>query len=287
MRSCLVHTKWIFRGLGETRKNSTVASKSNSAGSTLNKFTKGQMMQNAFLSRAGLVTGILGLFVATGLSPIAALGQTNDTGSSDSTASVTVEAECKWFLYNVSNSIILTPTGSSNYSGQALTLQGTATDITIRKSGSDQGVDSFSDCSFFGAKTNPTIYAEVVGTTFDATYGEANTEDIGMDFSIATDGLSGFKVDAGECTSNTDVWNEDVNDNTHYFLTESFTDSPMLSFTSNADVNNSLTSEADTQECQSDFAYEVTIPADLTPSQPGESYSYTGPSVKITAMYTG
>lgn len=245
------------------------------------------MMRSSSFSKAGLVTGVVGLLSAISLSPIAALGQSSDTNSSSSEASVTVEAECKWFIYNAPSNITLSPEGNQKYAGQALTLTGSTTDLTIRKSGTDAGVDSFSNCSFFGSKTNPTLYAEVEGTKFDATYGVSDTEDTGMDFTIATDGNSGFKVDAGECTNNTEVWNEDVNSNTHYFLTTSYTDSPMLSFTSNADVNNSLTSEADTQECQSDFTYEVTIPAGQTPSNPGETYSYTGPSVKITALYTG
>jgi hypothetical protein len=247
------------------------------------------MMRSSSLSKAGLVTGVVGLLSAISLSPIAALGQSSDTNSSSSEASVTVEAECKWFIYNVPSNITLSPEGDQKYAGKALTLTGSTTDLTIRKSGTDAGADSFSNCSFFGSKTNPILYAEVGGTAFDATYGGSNTEDTGMDFTIAIDNTrdenSGFKVDAGQCTNNTDVWNEDVNGNTHHFLTDTYTDSPMLSFTSNADVNNSLTSGADTQECQSDFTYEVTIPADQTPSNPGETYSYTGPSVEITAVY--
>lgn len=244
------------------------------------------MMRSSSLSKAGLVTGVVGLLSAISLSPIAALGQdgqANDTNSSSSEASVTVEAECKWFIYNVPSNITLSPEGNQKYAGQALTLTGSSTDLTIRKSGTDQGADSFSDCSFFGSKTDPTLLAEVDGTKFDATYGGSNTEDTGMDFTIATDGNSGFKVKAGECTANTDVWNENVDGK---FLTDSYLVSPVLTFTSNADVNNSLTSETDTQECQSDFTYEVTIPAGKTPDSPGETYSYTGPSVEFTAMYS-
>ena len=244
-------------------------------------------MPNVLASRLGLVIGVLGLLLVSSLSPSAAIGQSNDTESSNSTASVEIEAECKWFVYNVPASVSLSPEGAAKYTGNELALKATATDITIRKSGSDEGADSFSDCSFFGDKTFPTLYAHVGGTSFDATYGAEDTEDTGMDFTIEDDGESGFKLDASECTNNTGIWNHDTNAETdgHYFLTGSYLDSPFLKMTSLSDVNNSLTGEEDTQECVTDLDYEVMIPADLEPNQPSETYNYEGPSVEITVVY--
>ena len=247
-------------------------------------------MPNVLASRLGLVIGVLGLLLVSSLSPSAAIGQgqEEDSESSNSTASVEIEAECKWFVYNVPASVSLSPDGEAKYTGNELALKATATDITIRKSGSDAGADSFSDCSFFGNKTFPTLNAEVGGTDFNATYGDQDTEDTGMDFTINQDGESGFKLDASECDSNTDVWSHPNNSNDgQYFLTESFTDSTLLTMTSLSNVNNFLTAEDDnTQECVTDLDYEVMIPADLEPSKPSETYNYEGPSVEITVVYS-
>lgn len=249
-----------------------------------NNVMKGWMMSSTLMSKTSLVLAVLGLVAVISLNPLSAFGNGNNKGGGESEieARVTVPAECNWFVYGIPSKMTLSSQANEKYVGEELPLQDSF-NMVVRKSGSNEGASSYKDCSFFGDKERPELVANISDSEFEASYGNgnANAKDSEMDFDVSMDGKSGFKASAGECDANKDVWTAET---TKFLQT---TTTSLLQFNDLEDVKNVLTEEAHTQVCKSKIIYEVNIPANLTPSNAGETYSYSGPTATITVSYLG
>ena len=230
-----------------------------------------------------------------------------DDANSDTSSSVPTNLWCAWYVNGMSADVTLYPIDGltksqienisttpivdadlTEYDGSSLALTGYALNTEALVAGylgdaplvSDRKTDNVLntpdpyDCSWYNAEQG-FVSAVSVGTgnpNFVATYG--GVTDPGMDFGLTAEAT-------GDGITITYSQDPDTNCDSDFILApgatiEDETDTAeVLSVTYSSGLGTTLT-------CQWDTKFEVTMPAALTPADPGASYLFTGPTLKTT-----
>jgi len=227
------------------------------------------------------------LFVSTSLAAATiASGAESDVDSSSVSVSSTVTTEelCVWRVLNVPASVVLS-SGGLEYEGTALDLvstkSGTGSGLNVYSSGNTNAGDSLEtgqqDCTFYGVKTRPILRMTVADGDFTATttVDSSQTEDTALSFSASVAGSNGLDFDF------------EVRDGTTCDAKWSFADLSLdgstltgtaLSISALADVTSPVNA-GQVDRCALDYTISITVPAELTPTYPGNDYTWEGPSL--------
>ena len=226
-----------------------------------------------------LAASILGLIFSIGAMPVA-LGETAGMSSS-----VVTEEECTWKMMNAPSVITLSPTvGGSEYEGVALTISATLTDFDVHSTGNLDTTPSLTEhneCTFYGTGnvTRPIVSMSIGNGSFTATYGDSNTADNALDFDLDADNAFDITWSASDCAAK---WTQSGLNLHATALTGTLVTIPLIGNVTDpvADAN-----PGSNDRCVDDLAFEVTIPANRKPAAPGETYTWTGPTL-TTALST-
>ena len=217
----------------------------------------------------------------------------NDTDSQAASASVATEELCTWFITNMPANATMAPAaegsgnnlaGEDEYDGTTFDMVKTEdSDMQVYTSGNlgTGSAEANTECTFYDAKKGFTLTHTVSGTTFTATYGDDDTADTDMNFDI--DGTLPLTIDGTEntCFTAADADEEDsgwtLTDST-MSAADSSNDFLSLSYANTAMVNTTSSSD----RCDVGIEFRVTVPADMTPSAPGETYTWSGPTITNT-----
>lgn len=227
------------------------------------------------------------LFVSASLATVSmAVGEESDVAVDSVSVSSTVVTEelCVWRVLNVPASVELSP-GGLEYEGVALSLtstySGSGSGLNVYSSGNTSDGNNLEtgqqDCTFYGVKTRPILSVAVGDGDFTATtdVGGTPTNDDALSFSasIADSNALSFDfeyrggVDCNAKWSYTDV---ELDGSTLTDVALSISDLAQVTSPVNA---------GDVDRCALDYTISITVPADLTPSYPGNSYDWEGPSL--------
>lgn len=213
-----------------------------------------------------------------------------DTDNQAASASVDTEELCTWFITNMPANATMAPAaegsgnnvaGEDEYDGTTFDMVKTeASDMQVYTSG-NLGAGSAAantECTFYSAKKGFTLTHTVSGTTFTASYGDSSTADTAMNFDfdaslpLTIDGTENVcftaadadEVDSGWTLSDSSM---DAADSTNAFLSLSYANTAMVNTTESSD------------RCDVGIEFRVTVPAGMTPSAPGETYTWSGPNI--------
>lgn len=227
------------------------------------------------------------LFVSTSLAAVSiASGEETDVDSSSVSVSSTVVTEelCVWRVLNVPASVTLT-TGGLEYEGTTLDLtstkSGEGAGLNVYSSGNTNAGDSLEtgqqDCTFYGVKTRPILRMSIADGDFTATtlVDSTSTEDTALSFSADVAGSNGldFDFEVRDGTTCDVKWSyADLS------LDGSNTSGTALSISALSDVTSPVNA-GQVDRCALDYTISITVPAELTPTYPGNTYTWEGPSL--------
>ena len=194
---------------------------------------------------------------------------------------VTAIDVCEWQMASVPASLNLS-SGGELYEGAALSVSAAINDLTVGLSGSqsDTAVSGTStECSFYNNRETATVTFALTGTaTFDATYGESDTEDTAMDFDLSAGNSLDVAADVTSCTdwTDTDIAFSDLTSaSSLYSLADQFVE------------NKYDGSASGSERCTPSITVGVDIPASAeVPAGAGQAYSFSGPSLEIALATT-
>ncbi len=210
--------------------------------------------------------------------PLMMLAISTPAASADSGVSSEVDAidKCAWQLGGFSSDLTLMSAGGAKYEGEALGVSATITGLTLGLSGylAPEGAASggtSTECSFYNdEKQGQAEFMLSTADEFTATYGDSDTPDADMNFTL-TEGLGlNIAADVAGCTGFTDndASFTAVNDLEEIFL--------------KATVDN-IYDAGDGPKCSPSIAVSTTIPASAgAPAGAGQDYSFSGPALVIT-----
>lgn len=233
-----------------------------------------------------------------------ATGADNDTGTEASSQSASVtsvvvtEELCTWYMLGAPSAISLTTNEPGmEYEGPALSLSATMThsgslSMNVYASGNQTGGQlwgdsEYSECTFYGVKSRPIVTVTVEDYEFTAEAADrsvggvtyAGGPDSAMSFSASVDRpiALDFTTRAATCTG--------------YTLTDiSFTGSTLwaapIKISSLDTVTTPVNSSGDSKRCSQEYTISATVPAELNPTYPGNTYTWTGPSIVFSLRTT-
>ena len=197
------------------------------------------------------------------------------------TSTATMEEECRWVLLGAPTGLTLAANGE--YVGTSLEMSASVDTVSAHSTGNDDdsvSFDSFTDCTFFGSVTRPTITMSLDDSSFSASYVNDSSEtvtDAGMGFDLDT---SNFSLNlTGTCDAK---WTTDT--------AIDFTNSSLSSILMEIGTISDVTARAENGVTENDVCglggtASVDIPAGRTPDGPGKPYTFSGPAL-TTALTT-
>jgi len=235
---------------------------------------------------------------------IASADDSQDNGEADTqtaSASVATEEVCTWWIANMPANATMTAVapGSGNNSAGEDEYDGTSFDMA-KVSGSDMQVYTSgnlgegtaaanTECTFYAAKKGITITHTVSALAFEASYyntgsSGATTADAAMNFSLSSslpfsvDGTKTTCWTAADADEADDGWTQ--TDSSLYATSSTGSSNVFLSlpYASTAAVNTTTSSD----RCDTSITFAVTVPGNMTPSQAGKTYVWTGPNLVNT-----
>lgn len=224
----------------------------------------------ALLASSGLIFSL-----GMSFSPASAVNATTDT-------SVVTEELCTWYMLGAPSSIALAPAvAGTEYEGDAIEVSQSfaaadSEDLNVYSSGNvtSGSRTTYGNCTFYSAPLKPVVTMSIDDADFSATAGVGGT-DAPMDFSATTG--NEFAVDqTSSCVSK---WTASDLALKTGALSATFLTIPIL-----ADVDARVTGTG-TDRCSTDFAIKINIPGNKTPTYPGQTYSWSGPTF-TTALTT-
>ena len=239
----------------------------------------------------GLTVSIPGLIAALAAVPMAAA--TSGDQTADTTSVITTEEECTWYLLNAPGTLTLAPaTAGTEYEGIALDISATVTDFNVHSSGNQNAGDetTHQECTFYGDgnKSRPIVTVTASDSAFDAAYVDSDADgtptvtDDPMSFTVTDTNALDLTWAANNCDAK---WAQ--TDLTLYGADGATTLSEViLEITDVATVTSNVAATADANDrCKEDITVGVQIPANMKPASPGDTYTWTGPTV-TTALTT-
>lgn len=201
--------------------------------------------------------------------------------------SVVTEELCTWYMLGAPSEISLTPAvAGTEYEGDEILVsdsfnEADTAELNVYSSGNVSAGDrtTYGNCTFYSAPKRPTVTMSVVNGDFVARAGASDTDTV-MNFEAA--GSNGLLVDlTSSCNAK---WTAaDLNLKTGSLTGEA------LKIATLADVDSRVTSPvsgvAGNDRCKADFVIKINIPGAKTPTYPGRTYTWSGPSF-TTALTT-
>jgi hypothetical protein len=216
-------------------------------------------------------------------------------------ASVATEEVCTWWVANMPANATMTAVapGSGNNSAGEDEYDGTtfdmakveSSDMQVYTSGNlgEGTATSNTECTFYAAKKGIAITHTLSGIAFTASYynsgtSGATTADTAMDFDLSSslpftvDGTKTTCFTAADADEADDGWTQA--DSTLYSTTSTGSTNVFLTlpYASTAAVNTTSSSD----RCDTSITFAVTVPGDMTPSQAGKTYVWSGPNLVNT-----
>jgi len=234
----------------------------------MNKKTLGASLLAA--SVPGLIFSITAVPMALGV----------DAGMS---STIVTEEECTWKMMNAPSSLALTPADpDEEYEGVALDVSSTASNFDVHSTGNldeTPSLDAHNECTFYGEGnvTRPIVTLSINSGDFTAAHG--GTADADLDFSLDADNALDAAWSGAACA---EKWTRsDLNLYTGA-LSGTLVTIPVVTDVTDP-VSDNVAGSND--RCTANVGFTVTIPANMKPDAPGESYVWTGPTL-TTALTT-
>jgi len=250
------------------------------------KFIKNK--SEGFLS---ILAGFLLLIGAAAFSATASFSDSTagdqDGATSDTTSVVDSQEKCTWYLTGIQESISLEVTAggtNSKYDGTELTLGKEADeDLTVYTSG-NQGAgsaDGNTECTFYNGKTGVSVANSI--STYAVTAEDEVGADVNMGYNLSS--TNPLKItysqtvcwNAGDTDSDPNDWTFNPSAIEMYSGDNNSGNIMSLSLADTLQVNTTSISE----RCSASSSYEMKVPANLEPSNPGQNITFTGPSVNF------
>ena len=238
----------------------------------------------------GFAATCLAVYAFSGISMGSAatgVGGTDSFGTNASASADTLAA-CAWYVSGVDPSVSLTNTSGMEYVGDDYELTGSnSSDISIFFSGSDS---ADTRCSFYDDEKGVAVNVSWTGTTFAKGGGDAS-----LDFQAGdalenpannVDGQSSFNITytagAGSCTGG---WTSGATERITGVATPPLTPASIADVDVATNFSPTLTGGSATfASCNLNASYATWLPGGKTPSNPGSSYSFTGPTLTTTVV---
>ena len=222
----------------------------------------------------------------------------NDTDNAAASASVATEEECTWYIANMPANATMTAAdpGTGNNAAGEDEYDGTTFDM-IKEESSDMQVytsgnlgtgtaTSNTECTFYANKKGITLTHTLSGVAFTAAYynsgsSGATTADTAMNFSLSSslpltvDGTKTTCYTAADADEEEDGWTQQDSALYATSATGSTNTFLQLPYDSTAAVNTTSSSD----RCDTSITFQLTVPGAMTPSQPGKTYTWSGPNL--------
>ena len=196
--------------------------------------------------------------------------------------SVVTEELCTWYMLGAPSAIALTPSiAGTEYEGDEILVsdsfvEADETELNVYSSGNvTQGNRStYGNCTFYSAATRPTVTMSISDGDFTASAGIGGADTV-MDFEANTE--NSLVVDQ---TSSWDAkWTA-----ADLSLKAAAPSGVPLTIPTLSAVDNRVTGTGN-DRCKADFTIKINIPGSKTPTYPGQTSSWSGPSF-TTALTT-
>lgn len=245
-----------------------------------------------------MVTACSGLLVASQFGPTIVGAQTNppicdpvpEGGCPDTTSSSDIETKelCIWYVNGVADSFSMSAADGEpdEYDGTEYDLtSGTSiADVNIYVSGNESPAskDEHADCTFYGAAEGIAYQGAIAAGGFTAA-AETGGDDNAMDFApsealpltlaITKESCRSGATGSGDSWSEADLVADDASGVAATSLV-SLSKANVVSPQSDTDGQNSA--------CTAGHVLTVSVPADQTPTYPGQDYTLTGPTFTLS-----
>ncbi len=197
-------------------------------------------------------------------------------------SSVVTEELCTWYMLGAPSSITLAPASEgTEYEGDAIEVSDAFTasankDLNVYSSGPSGSASrtTYANCTFYGAPTRPTVTMSIGDADFTATAASGGA-DAPMDFAAS----DGNELDVDQSSSCVAKWTT-----ADLALKTSALSGNLITIPTIGNVDSRVTGDGN-DRCSADFTVKINIPAGKTPTYPGQTYSWSGPSF-TTALTT-
>ena len=224
-----------------------------------------------------------------------------DFDNAAASASVATEEACTWYIANMPANATMTASapgsgnnaeGEDEYDGTTFDMSKVElSDMQVYTSGNlgEGTASSNTECTFYAAKKGITLTHTLSGVAFTAAYytsgsSGGTTADPAMNFNLASgtpltvDGAKTTCYTAADVDEVTDGWTQA--DSVLYATSETGSTNVFLQlpYSSTAAVNTTSSSD----RCDTSITFQLTVPASMTPSSPGKTYTWSGPNLVNT-----
>ena len=242
----------------------------------------------------GFLSILAGFLLLIGAAAFSATASFSDSTASDqdgdtsaTTSVVDSQEKCTWYLTGIQASISLEVTAGgtgSKYDGTELTLGKAAdADLTVYTSGNEGAgsADANTECTFYNGKSGVSVANSI--NTFAITASDEVGADLAMGYNLGS--ANPLKItyaqttcwNAGDIDEGTNDWTFNPTAIEMYDETHDSGSVMSLSYTNTLQVNTTSSSE----RCSASSSYEMKVPANLEPTNPGQNITFTGPSVSF------
>jgi hypothetical protein len=242
----------------------------------------------------GFLSILAGFLLLIGAAAFSATASFSDSTASDqdgatsaTTSVVDSQEKCTWYLTGIQESISLEVTAGGTggkYDGTEMTLGKNAdADLTVYTSG-NQGAgnaDGNTECTFYNGKTGVAV-ANSIGV-YSVTATDGSGPDDQMDFDLSSSNPLKITYSQTTCWNGADVdevtndWSFNSTAIDMYGVGNNSGSVMSLAVGDTLQVNTTTVSE----RCSASSAYELKVPANLEPTNPGDNITFTGPSVSF------
>ncbi len=202
-------------------------------------------------------------------------------------SSVVTEELCTWYMLGAPSSITLAPASEgTEYEGDAIEVSDAFTasankDLNVYSSGNVTAGSrtTYGNCTFYSAPTRPTVSMSIGDADFTATASTGGV-DTTMDFAAST----GNELNVDQTSDCNVKWTlSDLALKTAALSGNVMTISTLGNVDSR--VSSPVGDTAGNDRCSADYTIKINIPAGKTPTYPGQTYSWSGPTF-TTALTT-
>ena len=242
----------------------------------------------------GILSILAGLLLLIGASAFTAGASFSDNtagsqNGSDSATTSTVDSQekCTWFLTGIQASISLEVSAGGTggkYDGTEMTLNKAAdTDLTLYTSGNLGAgtADANTECTFYNDKTGASVSNSI--SSYSVTAADEDGADGQMDFNLTNTNPLKVTYTKGTCWNNANSdsgasdWTVNETAINMYGVGHNSGSVMSLTYANTLQVNTTSASE----RCSAGSNYELKVPANLEPRNPGQNITFTGPSVSF------
>jgi len=233
---------------------------------------------------AGLTAAGAGLaLVAASIAAGGALAEEADgvTREAPTSGAAVMKEQCTWYIEGVQDSVTMAAVEDAEYDGTELEMSEEPGALSVYFSGNEGLgiIDAHSACTWFGEENRDGIEVtmSVDGTSFLAEAAVGGNDD-GMDFSASTalPFMVEFTNGGDLCRTGGGASAWEVNP---LVVNEMLTSATVMTQTELNTTGVPSDDPGSNDACTSATEWSVTIPANKQPSYPGESYTFTGPTV--------